>query len=500
MLTRLLIHSHRILGLLLCILCFMWFVSGIVMIYHSFPRVSQEERFARQHILDTAELPSIQEITCRLPLGTRTQGMSLDNPEGQAQFHFGNRRNNFDLYADTNAVAPVVDFALCARRAKDWCPAHLISRVDTLRSLDQWIPLAHYKQEFPIYKFHYDGPEGYQLYISSRSGKVLQFTDSGERLWAWFGAIPHWVYFTILRENQNLWTQFMYWSCYLGMFMCLAGFILGIRSYWLNRRKGFLRSPYKKQWFKWHHITGFFFGIFVFTWLLSGYMSMAPLPSWLFGDQKPRGMRQSSPDRGTPASADYSLDYRLAIAAIDKTIGKVKQVEWTHYQDIPLYRLRTADSTVILDASVDTIRPFRITEEHVFAAIKRLTRDSVPYTVTRMDEYDNYYISRRHPLPLPVYKVTLDNEAKDVYYYNLESFQPIHYDTHGRWKRWLYRGLHTLDIKFLVERPVLWTVVIWTLLLGGTAVSLTGIVLSVKYILRLSRRTNRGKNRNRYKT
>ena len=42
--------------------------------------------------------------------------------------------------------------------------------------------------------------------------------------------------------------------------------------------------------------------------------------------------------------------------------------------------------------------------------------------------------------------------------------------------------LHTLDIKFLVERPALWTVVIWTLLLGGAVVSFTGIVLSVKYL------------------
>ena len=135
----------------------MWFISGIMMIYHSFPRVSQEERFARQCVLDTAGLPSIQEITSRLPTDTRTQGMSLDNPEGQAQFHFGNWRKSLDVYADTNAVTPVVDYALCEWRAKNWCPAHRITRVDTLRSLDQWIPLAHYKQELPIYKFHYDG-------------------------------------------------------------------------------------------------------------------------------------------------------------------------------------------------------------------------------------------------------------------------------------------------------------------------------------------------------
>ena len=157
------------------------------------------------------------------------------------------------------------------------------------------------------------------------------------------------------------------------------------------------------------------------------------------------------------------MDYRKAITLTATPDDPVKTIEWTHYQGIPLYRLRTVSKEVTLDASTDTIRPFRITEEMILAAVKRLAGDSTTYSITKMNEYDNYYISRRRPLPLPVYKVTFDNKAKDCYYYNLESFRPVHYDTNGRWKRWLYRGLHTLDIKFLVERPALWTVVIWTL-------------------------------------
>ena len=68
MLTKLFIHIHRILGLILCILCFSWFISGIVMIYHSFPRVSQEDRFTRAEILDTkAYLPSKTCYSVSLP-------------------------------------------------------------------------------------------------------------------------------------------------------------------------------------------------------------------------------------------------------------------------------------------------------------------------------------------------------------------------------------------------------------------------------------------------
>ena len=139
MITRLLIHIHRILGIILCILCFSWFISGIVMIYHSFPRVSQEERFARQQALGTASLPAMQDVLRRLPADVRPGGISLDNPEGQNVFHFGNRRKSHDLYADTNAVAPTVNYALCEWRAKNWCPNNNITRVDTLHALDQWI-------------------------------------------------------------------------------------------------------------------------------------------------------------------------------------------------------------------------------------------------------------------------------------------------------------------------------------------------------------------------
>ena len=222
MFTRLFIHLHRILGLLLCILCFSWFISGIVMIYHFFPWVSQEDRFTRAEILDTNNLPAIQDVLLRFPAKTPTRGLSLNNPYGDPVFSIGGGRQSIELYADTNVVPPVINYALCESRAKRWCADRKISRVDTLHALDQWIPFAQYKREFPIYKFYFDGPEKYQLYVSSRTANILQFTNSDNRFWAWCGAIPHWVYFTVIRSNQNLWTQFMYWACYLGMFMCLS--------------------------------------------------------------------------------------------------------------------------------------------------------------------------------------------------------------------------------------------------------------------------------------
>lgn len=44
MITKLFYMIHRILGTMLSILFFVWFVSGIVMIYHTFPRITPDEK------------------------------------------------------------------------------------------------------------------------------------------------------------------------------------------------------------------------------------------------------------------------------------------------------------------------------------------------------------------------------------------------------------------------------------------------------------------------
>ena len=57
---------HRVLGTLLSVLFLMWFVSGIVMIYHGFPSAGRDEKAAKLEPLDT-DLPSVDELARRLP-------------------------------------------------------------------------------------------------------------------------------------------------------------------------------------------------------------------------------------------------------------------------------------------------------------------------------------------------------------------------------------------------------------------------------------------------
>ena len=62
--------------------------------------------------------------------------------------------------------------------------------------------------------------------------------------------------------------------------MCFSGLWIGIWVFWKNRKKG-LRSPYKKWWLRWHHITGVVFGVFALTFVFSGMMSLVDIPSWM---------------------------------------------------------------------------------------------------------------------------------------------------------------------------------------------------------------------------
>lgn len=69
-------------------------------------------------------------------------------------------------------------------------------------------------------------------------------------------------------------------------------------------------------------------------------------------------------------------------------------------------------------------------------------------------------------------------------YYDPENISQRRIDDDGRTRRFLYSGLHSLNIKYLTDRPILWNIVMFTLMIGGTFLSLTGVVLSVKWILR----------------
>ena len=140
------------------------------------------------------------------------------------------------------------------------------------------------------------GPFSPACELSGRSGSTRSRTDSScifrvrPRRWSrtpprlhalgrGLGAIPHWLYFTPLRVQQNLWTNVVIWLSGVGTIMALLGLIVGISLY---SPKGKYRYngtptgiPYTGQK-RLHMILGLFFGILTCTWAFSGMLSMDP--------------------------------------------------------------------------------------------------------------------------------------------------------------------------------------------------------------------------------
>lgn len=494
--TRLMYSIHRILGSLLCILFLIWFISAFVMMYHRFPHVSVKEKLQKQEQLSMTEdsLPDIASVMTRIPPGEKVRELTLDRSLGQTVFHIRTDKRIHQLPLNPSDSLPQTDSERIRKIAALWCAAP-IACIDTLYSLDQWIPFGKLKKEMPIYKIYFSDNVKTQLYLSSQNGEVLQFSTKSERFWAWTGAIPHWVYFTWLRQDVSLWTKTIIWLSGSGCLMLIAGIWVTVDVWRKTHRNHHHRfSPYRKKWYHWHYVTGIFFGIFVLTFTFSGMMSVADIPEWI---HKP--VLKSNPIRTLHAHAPkpehYVLDYRNVAAAYPQAL----QIEWSNFREHPYYIMKDGKTEQYIDATDTRLRPLHLSEnemlkgiEAIYAADSLTQHQPVQLRISQLDRFETYYrdmssMYRGRP-QLPVWKITVNDPDRSVYYIHPETGIVRHVDTSSRWKYWSYTALHRMRLPGLNSNAALRKTVLWVLLLGGTAVSITGIALSVNYLRRKCRK------------
>src|SRR5258708_3211407 len=63
---------------------------------------------------------------------------------------------------------------------------------------DQWTVAGDFDDARPLFRYALDDAAGTEIYISSRSGKVVLATTRNERLANYAGSIAHWIYPTEL--------------------------------------------------------------------------------------------------------------------------------------------------------------------------------------------------------------------------------------------------------------------------------------------------------------
>jgi len=508
-LRRLLILSHRYLGIALSLLFVVWFASGITMMYAGgMPRLSGDERLERLAPVDLAaiRLTPSQAVEKAGTGGGRTTLLTV---MGRPAYRVGSR-DTATVFADTGELLEEASAIQARSIVRQFMHAgeDQIHYQGTITTPDQWT-LGQGRQ-MPLHKFAVDDDAGSELYVSAPTGDVTQLTTRKGRALAWIGTIPHWLYFAALRTNQPLWYQIVVWTSGIGCILALIGLILGVTQYRWSRPRSSAAIPYS-GWMRWHYVTGVIFGVFTLTWVFSGWLSMEP---WGWATQP--GL-QIPRDAFTGDAVDLARFPAMDPAQWHELMGgrAIKEVEFLRIHDEPYYAVRAGRALseaprperlhqpynvsgrqqgqrLLVAAATLSIRREPFSVDSLVARLKQSAPKVAIVEAQLLDDYDSYYYSRGRQTPLPILRVKFDDPDRTWVYVDPEVSQVVaRIHKLDRVERWLYNGLHSLDFSFWYNRRPLWDIGVLTLMIGGLASSSIGFVLGIKRLRRSAKRAVR---------
>ena len=509
---RLLIFVHRWLGVALSIIFLVWFASGIVMMYWTYPEVGDRDRLQRAPRIEPDRIAiSPEQAFAALGRDPDSSALRLGSFDGRPAYRFSNAGGrSLDsargpaggagtiVFADDGEVLRVVDADVMDRAAAAWAgrPAGDAAK-RIVEEVDQWT-VGSLRTVRPLFK--YSWPDGQQVYVHGTTGEVVQYTTTASRFWSYLGAIPHWLYFTPLRKHPPQWTAFVVWSSLIGTIASLIGLVIIVWMYSPRKRYRYAGAPTSipyRGWKRWHAITGLCFGVIATTWAFSGLLSMGPFPimerlaaltvpapaDGAASGRRGVGQGLATALRGgrpLPLAAYADRSPREAIGAIPGFA--VKELAWTSFAGEPLYLATNGrGETRLVPMSGEpqtTLDP---------ETVVRIVRDAIGANadVRILNQYDAYYLDRHRERPLPVVYAGLNDAIGTRYYIDPRTGTVVHqYSARGWVNRWLYHGLHSLDFPWLYNYRPLWDIVVIGLMLGGTALCVTSIVMTWRVLTR----------------
>jgi hypothetical protein len=434
-LRKLLVLLHRWLGTGFCLLFVMWFLSGMVLAYWDYPVVTDRDRLAHSEPIDLSRV--------RLAPDQAYATLHLDGPpdsvfllmfDGRPAYRFDDTL----VYADSGDPQPDFPPELTRRIAGVWTsqPA-AAATLQVLNDPDQWTVSGEFRPLRPLDKYSF--PDGQEVYVSEVTGDVVQSTTQASRLGAWFGAIPHWLYFTPLRQNGRLWSRIVIWASGIGAFASTLGLIIGI---WITLPSK--RIPYSGQK-RWHAILGLTFGFFACTWAFSGMLSMEPF-AFSAGPEQIGSRIERALHKGGFKTLEQALQPGARIVDLNALDG----------HPVPT-----------LLAVREAVAPESIAETRL------------------VTQYEAYYLDRHNQHPLPALFIRLNDAHDSMFYIDPATARIVEaYDSTSRWNRWLYHGLHSLDLPWLYAHRPAWDIAILALLLGGASLSITSLILAWRVLRR----------------
>jgi hypothetical protein len=467
-----------------CLLFLSWFASGFVMMYWQYPQVSAADRLSRAPVLEASQIHvSPAQAYARLEIDSPPIAAQLVTFDGRPAYRFRIGLGDVStVYADDGQMQEDFPPDLTLRIASAWTgqPASTAKEEDNTEA-DQWTVSEEFADLRPLRK--YSWADGQQVYVSTVTGEVVQYTTRGSRLAAYFGAIPHWIYFTPLRKHGQRWSRVIIWASGLGTVGAILGITIGLWMYSPSRNYRYAGAPASFPYHgnkRWHAILGLFFGLFACSWAFSGMLSMDPFPKLQEGADDTLGARLAAALRPEPPLEVFSAKPPQSIVAeAQADFGSpVRQLELTSCAGQPAYLavLRTNETRVIPLIG----RPaYEFDRGRIMNALDRAASAFAFTEVRLVTQYESYYLDRDNKLPLPAIFVQFNDPARSMYYIDPKTARIVQsYNSNSRWNRWLYHGLHSLNFPWLYKHRPAWDIAVVLLLLGGASLSVTALMLA----------------------
>ncbi|BBQ10656.1 PepSY-associated TM helix domain-containing protein [Stenotrophomonas maltophilia] len=487
---------HRWLGIGGCLLMLLWFVSGMVMLFVGYPKLTSGERLAALPVLgDARDLQGLSVLPAVVQ--AEPEVVALTTLRGEPAYVVRNGSNVGAWSAVTGQALLPVSAQRAEASAAQFAGGQAFvgaTRVDE----DRWTHSRALDAHRPLYRVEVGGAQPGDVYVSSHTGEVVQDAPHVQQRWNYAGAWLHWLYFLRMQSVDPVWTWVVIVLSALCSVAAISGIVVGV---WRWRFRGHYRTgaktPYVEPWMRWHHLIGLVAAAFIFTWIFSGLMSMNPLGVF----SSTREAIDSGRYRGGTVAVDGALGEPAALlAAVDDARFKPVEFQWRRIDgELFAVLLDGQGETRIVSGSDGHLQVARLLPAAWLQQKVRALSDAPvqgywvqhaadAYFYPRAPEAMNGAAVRRFPVAVADFD---DAEATRVYL-DLATGDPLL--TMGRRERvgrWLFHFLHSWDLPAMLRQDTARLAVLLLLSLAGAALCATATVIGYRRLRMKLRRRRR---------
>ncbi len=453
---------HRYLALFVGLLLTVWCLTGVVMMYAPYPRLTQNERRAGLVPLDLSRCCSVQGLGIAdqakvtrfsLTMSAGAPVLRLTTDLGGAQaFDLSNGQALGPAGAE-HAAAVAAEFL--GRRG-----IHRAPQTPQLVDGDEWTANL---EGGPFWRVAFEG--GAQVHVRQSTGEIVQESARAERFWNRVGAIPHWQSLVALRQHQGLWTATVVTTAAVGLFLIGGGALAAVQR--LRRREP-SADAFGEGWLD---VAGVVFGVVALSFALSGLMMLKP-PSAL-GAAPVDGAALLA---GPPPTWDRVAPMLAAAPKLGLPPPAV-ELSSAPFAGGAFMSVRSPGQSMRYDARGELFGP----DIMQLSALLSDKRGPGLSSLISLSREDGYYYGRHTAIRLPVWRAVLrDRERTRLYIDQTTGTVLRQVGGDDRMRRWWVQGPHQNDLTLGLRRRPFWDVIVLLLLAGVAIVGGAGAWRSLK--------------------